>query len=263
MWPWGRSAAVGESSPDVTDGSDGSDAVDLVGRTFIGDDVKVNKEPYHLAKNSTLRISFDEGSVGASAGCNSMSGSATWDDGVLVVDQETLSMTEMGCQADLMDQDLWLAEFLTSKPRLTESADTLTMASGDTVIVLVDEEAAVPDLDVTGTKWQLDSITAGGAVSSVPSGVSSTIEFDDNGFVSTFLGCNWGRGSYGVRDDVLTIEPLATTRKACPPPGSDVESEILSFLQGELEYSIDGESLVLTRQQVVGSGPDSLVYRTS
>ncbi len=255
-------AAVGAcstSTPDVVEGP----AADLAGRTFIGDDVTLNDKPYRLVQGSTLRVSFDEEAIGASAGCNSMGGPAEWDNGVLAVDDQTLSMTEMGCKAALMDQDTWFADFLTSTPTLLPSDTTLTMTSDDTVIVLTDEETAAPDLELAGTVWRLDSIMTAGAVSSVPRGVESTLELDDKGGLVAFLGCNTGRGAYSVNRGLLTIEPLATTKKACPPPASDVETEVSGFLQGDVAYSIDGTSLILTAQKVIGPGPTALVYRAS
>ena len=251
--------ACSTSTPDIIE----EPAADLVGRTFIGDDVTVNDKPNRLVQGSTLRISFDEGAIGASAGCNSMSGPAEWGSGFLAVDDQTLSMTEMGCRAALMDQDTWFADFLTSRPQLTESDSALTMTSGDTVIVLIDEETAIPDLSLTGTTWQLDSITTAGSVSSVPSGVESTLQLDVDGALMAFLGCNSGRGSYSVRGNLITIKPLATTKKTCPPPASDVESEVSGFLAGTVAFSINGSSLMLTAQKVVGPGPTALVYRSS
>lgn len=234
-----------------------------MGRTFIGDDVTVNDKPYRLVPGSTLRVTFGDKEVGATAGCNSMSGAALWDSGMLVVDDQTLAMTEMGCKAALMDQDAWLADFLTSRPQLTESESALTMTSGDTVIVLIDEETAIPDLSLTGTTWRLDSITTAGSVSSVPSGVESTLQLDDDGALVALLGCNSGRGSYSVRGNLISIKPLATTKKTCPPPASDVESEVSGFLAGTVAFSINGSSLMLTAQKAVGPGPTALVYRSS
>lgn len=253
------SGACSNSTPDVIEGP----AADLVGRTFIGDDVTVNDKPYRLVPGSTLRISFDQGAIGASAGCNSMSGRAEWGNGFLAIDGQTLSMTEMGCKAALMDQDTWFADFLTSAPKLLSSDTTLTMTSDDAVIVLADEKTAVPDVALAGTTWRLDSIMTAGSVSSVPSGVESTLQLDDDGALVVFLGCNTGRAAYSVSSGLLTIEPLATTKKACPPPASDVETELAGFLRGDVAYSIDGTSLLLTAREVVGPGPTALVYRAS
>jgi heat shock protein HslJ len=237
--------------------------LDLEGRTFVGDDVSVDDQPYSLVKGSQLRVSFGDQNIGAQAGCNSMGGDASWAGGVLVVDGKTLVMTEMGCDEALMQQDTWFADVLTSKPTLSQSASTLTITSGGTVIVLTDKEVALPDASLTGTLWRLDSIVSGDSASSVPSGVESTLELNDSGDLTADLGCNSGRGRYSARGNTLTIGPIATTRKTCTPPASEVEAAVLGLLQGDVSYSIDGDSLNLTARKVVGPGPTRLVYRSS
>ena len=54
------------------------DQLDLVGRTFLSNDVTVNDQAYPLVKGSQLRLTFEDGTIGASAGCNSMGGDASW-----------------------------------------------------------------------------------------------------------------------------------------------------------------------------------------
>ena len=120
-------------------------ALNVDGQTFVGDTVTVNDEPHPLVPGSSLRLSFEGGTIGASAGCNSMSGSATWGDGTLVVDGKTLASTEMGCDQALMDQDAWFADQLTSKPTLTQDGDTLTLTNAKTGIVMSDQKVAMPD----------------------------------------------------------------------------------------------------------------------
>jgi heat shock protein HslJ len=51
--------------------------------------------------------------------------------------------------------------------------------------------------------------------------------------------------------------------KACPSPASDVEADVLGLLQGDVSYSLDGNTLVLTAQKVTGPGATALVYKTS
>lgn len=251
-------AACGGSD---TPSSSNTDTLDLVGHAFLSTNVTVNDEPYPLVKGSQLRLSFDDGMIGASAGCNSMGGSATWSDGALVVDGKSLVMTEMGCDEPLMQQDSWFADILTSEPTLLQDGSTLSVTGGDTIIVMTDEEVVVPDATLTETLWQLDSIVTGETASSVPSGVSSTLEFTDEGTVHAALGCNTGRGDYSATDNTLTFKALATTRMACQPPASDVEADVLGVLGGDVSYTIDGESLALTAHEVSGNGASALVYR--
>jgi heat shock protein HslJ len=233
--------------------------LDLTGRTFIGDQVTQDDEPYPLVKGSQIRLTFDEDTIGASAGCNTLGGDASWADGTLVVD--TLAGTEMGCDQALMDQDTWLADLLTSTPTLLLADDTLTLTSGGTVVVLSDEEVVVPDASLTGTAWVLDSIITGDAASSVPEGVQSTLQLKPSGLAFAELGCNTGRGGYQVDGSTITFEPMATTRMACEETAMSVEDAVLAVLQGDVGFSIDGESLVLTPTSVSGNAPSQLVYR--
>ena len=235
-------AACGDQgSPDADPST-----LDLTSRTFIGDDITVDGEPMLLFKGSQLRLSFDTDSIGASGGCNSMSGAATWADGKLSIADGSLATTEMACDTPLMDQDAWFAEVLNASPTLTQEGDSLTMVRGSTVIVLTDEETVIPDASLTTTPWTLESITTGDTVGTVPAGVRASVQFNDDGTLIAHLGCNTGRGDYTASSSSITFGPLATTRMACEPPASDVEDALLVVLQRETQFAIDGSSLTLT-----------------
>ncbi len=214
-----------------------------------------------LFKGSQLRLSFDTDSIGASGGCNSMSGAATWANGTLRVTDGSLATTEMACDAPLMDQDTWFAKILTSSPDLTQDGDSLTLVSGSTIIVLTDEETVIPDASLTGTAWTLEAITTGDTVGTVPAGVRATLEFSDDGTVVANLGCNTGRGDYTANDTTIAFGPLATTRMACEPPASDVEQMMSGVLQGEVQFTIDGTSLTLTPTKAALVGVTQLDLR--
>lgn len=249
-------AACGDTEPAAPSEPD---QVDLVGRTFVGDQVTVDDEPSPLVKDTSIRLTFSDGSIGASAGCNQMGGDATWADGVLKV--QNMFTTEMACDEPLMQQDTWLSDFLSSEPTVQQDGDTLTLTSGGTVVVLTDEEVAVPDVALTGTTWTLDSIVAGDAVSSVPSGVTSTLTFTDKGRVQVRPGCNTGNGGYSVDDAAITFDPIAVTRMACDGPRGDVEDTVLGVLDGQVPFVIDGDTLTLTPAQPTADGTTGLVYR--
>lgn len=249
--------ACGEST---SPGSpDNRSQLDLVGLTYVGSDVTVDGAPYPLVKGSTIRLTFTDGSIGASAGCNQMGGEASWDDGVLKA--PNLFMTEMGCSAPLMKQDTWLSDFLSSEPTLTQDADTLTLTDDGTVITLTDEEVAVPDVALTGTKWQLDSIITGETASSVPAGVVSTLMLGEDGRAQVRPGCNTGNGAFAVAGSVITFDPIAATRMACPDPAMQVEGTVLTVLDGAVDFSVDGTTLTLTPPQPTPDGTTSLIYR--
>lgn len=111
---------------------------ELTGRTFVFSDVQVSDTGAPPPMDGDgISVTFTDTGVTATGGCNTMSGDATVVDGELVV-TDGLAMTEMACDAQLMDQDTWLAEMLTPKPTLTVGDDTVTLATNGTVLTLVE-----------------------------------------------------------------------------------------------------------------------------
>jgi heat shock protein HslJ len=112
--------------------SGGSGTPDLAGKTFSSTEVR----GHQLVAGTSVSLTFEDGRVSAKAGCNTMSGSATWDTGKLVVAQP-LASTMMACDEALTAQDQWLSGFLTSSPALALDGNTLTLgdnASGMTLV---------------------------------------------------------------------------------------------------------------------------------
>jgi heat shock protein HslJ len=114
--------------------SAGSGSTDLAGKVFVSTGV----EGSGLAEIASIRMTFEEGSVSAIAGCNTIFGGATWDDGTLMVDGE-LARTTMGCEDALAAQDDWLSEFLSSGPSVDLDGTTLTLDDGTATITLEQE----------------------------------------------------------------------------------------------------------------------------
>ena len=74
------------------------------------------------------------------------------------------------------------------------------------------------------------------------------------GSVSVDTGCNTGSGIVEITDTTLTFGPIAITKKACPPEQTALEASVLSVLQGEVTYTIDGDTLSLRS----GDGADEV-----
>lgn len=223
----------------------------LEGREFIASGV----EGHELVEDSQVRLSFDGDTIGASGGCNSLA--STWSlagDRLVVAD---MAMTEMACEpAARMEQDTWLASFLTGGPSVTLDGDALTLTGADAVITLVDREVAEPDRELEGTTWVLDSIVSGDAVSSVPTGTPvPTLNFAA-GQLAVDTGCNTGGAGYSAAEGVLMIEPIRLTRMACAEPaGNEVEASVIAVLDGSPRYEIESDVLTIT------NGDGGLVYR--
>jgi heat shock protein HslJ len=207
---------------------------------------------------TTVRLDFADGSLGASAGCNSMGGAYQLDGDVLRI-PDGLAMTEMGCEPDLMAQDEWLAGLITGEPTLALDGDTLVLTAGSTVLTLLDREVADPDRAVVGTTWVLDGIIDGDAVSSVPGGVRATLRIEeqpDGSLVAAVEdGCNSGSGPVEVAETTMSFGNRMTTLIGCEGDQAAVADAVLAVLQGEVEYQVEAASLTLD------AGDQGLTYR--
>jgi heat shock protein HslJ len=89
-----------------------------------------------LVPGSSISMTFTDDSVSADAGCNTLRGPASVDDGELVVSE--LAATLKACADPLADQDAWLTSFLTSRPTIESQDDAdLWLTQDETVIHLV------------------------------------------------------------------------------------------------------------------------------
>jgi heat shock protein HslJ len=216
---------------------DGTGGPGLDGRTFLSTGI----EGRILVAGSRIRIAFQDGHVSASGGCNSMSGPYRIDGDHVVAG--SLATTEMGCDEPLMAQDTWLADLL-GGATITLDGDTLVLAKGSVRLTMEDREIADPDRPLLGTRWVVDGLISGDAVSSVPLGVTAALTFSDVR-VDVEAGCNQGGGTAEIGDTVITFGPVALTKMACAPDAMAVEHVVAALLSGEVAYTIEAGSLTL------------------
>jgi heat shock protein HslJ len=209
----------------------------LDGHTYLSTDV----QGAILAPGTSIRLTFADGSLNASGGCNMMGGTYSIDGDRLQTSQ--MFMTEMACDDARQRQDEWLARFL-GAVTFTLDGHTLTMTDGTIRLTLVDKEVATPDQPLEGTRWVLDGIVSGDAVSSVPAGVTASIRVS-GGRVDVRAGCNTGGGSVEMTADTLTVGPLDLTKMACEPGAMAVEN-VTAVLSGVVAYTVDADVLTLT-----------------
>jgi heat shock protein HslJ len=218
---------------------------DVGGRIFLSTSVTENGADRPLVPGTQIRLTFRDGELGASAGCNTIGGTYRLQGDVLVF--EGGGMTEMGCDDARHAQDDWLVAFLASRPTLALEGDEMTLTGDGTVIAFLDREVAEPDLPLVGTTWTVDSIITGDAVSSVPGGAVATFAFAGDGRVEVATGCNTGSGRFEATDaGELRFVDVAVTEMACDGPGAELEAAILPLLGGgNLTYAIDSGSLTI------------------
>jgi heat shock protein HslJ len=219
----------------------------LEGRTFLSTGITGRA----LVAGSRVRLVFGPGTLGASAGCNSMSGGYRVLDGRLQTGQ--MGTTEMGCAEPLMAQDQWLAGFLPGAA-LVLDGDTLRLAKDGVTLILTDRVVADPDRPLIGTRWVVDGLIAGEAVSSVPAGVTAALTFSE-ATVDVEAGCNRGTGDVGIGATSVTFGQVMLTAMACAEPAMSVERAVTAVLSGEVAYRIVADTLTLT------SGASGLVLK--
>ena len=215
----------------------GSGRAGLDGRTFLSTATR----GHALVAGSRVRLTFSGGRITAQAGCNTMSGTYVLDGNHLRV--SAMWMTEMACQPPLMDQDTWLAGLLDGA-LVTLAGDELTLAKDGDVLTLFDRVVADPDRPLLGTRWVVDGLVAGDAVSSVPPGVVAALTFSA-GRVDVEGGCNRGGGAVAVSDATLTFGSIGLTKMACQGAAMAVEEAVVAVLAGEVRYAIEAGTLTL------------------
>jgi heat shock protein HslJ len=127
------------SSGDGSSGGGGSPtggdlATALDGNVFVSTEVS----GYELVEGSEVTLTFDEETLGVTAGCNSMGSAYTVDGTTLQWTDQPMS-TLIGCEADLQAQDEWIAALLTDGVTASLDGDQLTLTADDVTVVLQTE----------------------------------------------------------------------------------------------------------------------------
>ena len=233
--------AAASSATTAVSGATGAapTVADLDGRTFLSTSV----EGHELAADSVLSLSFEGEQLAANAGCNTITGGYGIEDGTLAWD-DTPAATMMACEDDLMAQDTWVTELLTTGVTAALDEGTLTITAEEVTMVLEEES----DVSLTGTAWTLDTLIANEAASSLPADVKApTLEIAEDGTLTLFAGCNTGGGSAVIGEGTLEFEPLGLTMMACEGDAATVEAAVVAVLDGTVEMDIDGKVLSLTK----------------
>lgn len=223
------------------------------GRTFLSTSVSQDAAVKPLVEGTRIELSFgEERRVSANAGCNIMAGTGRIDEGKLMVD--SLSVTEMGCSGGRMEQDAWVADFLTSGPRLAIEGDELTLTGERITIVLTDRRVADPDRPLAGTIWVVDTLFAGDAASSVPPSVPATLVIDASGSFDATTGCEGGslHGRASVAVGIVTF--TVTEQEPCTAASNALDAAVRSVLAGSRAFEITAGRLRIIAADGTGLG---------
>ena len=243
-------AACGDSTV-TTDGG----AQNLDGREFWSTSVVQAGAELPFVEGTRISVRFDDGRIGASAGCNSMGGTYSISDGQLAV--QDLAMTEIGCDPERHRQDEFVAGLLTLSPTVTVDGDTLTLSSGDLTVTLLDRSVADPDRSITGTRWVVTGFIQGEVATSMAVSVDGWIEFPDASTMSGFDGCSEFSGNVEVADGSVggPVEGDGEIQfgswETAPAPTVECEFQDYAdavnalFDTGDATYTITGPNLTI------------------
>ncbi len=100
------------------------------------------------------------------------------------------------------------------------------------------------EVPLTGVRWNVESVTAGGKRYAAPDGAHLTI--GKEGEVRGNLGCNDVTAKAEAKDGRLTFGAPATTRKLCAGAAMSTERRLLKLFDGTARYALERETLKLT-----------------
>ncbi|MEC3918068.1 META domain-containing protein [Nocardia sp. CDC160] len=212
----------------------------LMGHSFVSTAVSGTPIP----GGGPLTLTFTDGRVSATSGCNTATGPVDLQGNTLQVGE--LASTLMACPGEVGGADGWQEGLLRSQPTWTLVGDTLTLKGNGSTVTLRDRKALHPDKPLVGTTWIVTALLHTDAeVHSVTiDEVRPALTISPDGTVSGSAGCNTMTGTAHIDGAEVTFA-IATTRMMCDPQVMEVEQAVLQTLDGKTTASIDSDDLTL------------------
>lgn len=199
-----------------------------------------------------ITLTIDGAEVGGISACNHYGG--TLEISGTTIRISALAMTEMACPEDLMAAE---AAYLAALPRVTTAArdgDSLVL-SGPEAELRFARLQPVPNADLVGPVWTLESLISGQVVSSVIK--APTLQLHANGTLAASTGCRDVTGRYTVSGNrvMATLDPYDLI--GCPDPLGAQDAQVLKVIGAVDGFSVatQGNAMTLT------AGDRALGYR--
>jgi heat shock protein HslJ len=197
----------------------------------------------------TLNIEGSE--AGGTAACNLYGGTIAQDGSH--VSFSAMSMTEMACEEPLMAAE---AAYLGALALITDASrdgDQLIL-TGEGAELTFELLPPVPDEEMVGTTWVLNTITTGDVASSVLG--EPMLQLSADGTLTGSTGCRELVGRYVIYGDEVVVTDLEAIGQ-CSDELSGQDGQVISVLEGGFTVAVDGASLT------IGSGAEGLVYHAA
>ena len=228
--------AGGSTSPDPA--PSGGAAPDLIGAWVL----KQGSGPHgNIAVPDDARVTlrFEDDEVGGQA-CNHYGGRYELRaDGTIGL--SAMSMTEMACAEPMMTVEAAYHAALAAVTRAARAGDTLTLSGEGTELVFV-LLPPVPDAALQGTRWTLESLIHGDAVSSVQGDAWLVLRAD--GTMAGSTGCRDLTGNFVVNGDEIAWTDLRADGE-CGARLEEQDQHVIEVLEQPI-VAIEGDRLSLT-----------------
>jgi len=103
-------------------------------------------------------------------------------------------------------------------------------------------DGAVEAVTLVSGRWQDAAVSAA-------DGQQTFVQFQSDGRIIGYGGCNRFFGSYIATDTTLEVGPLGATRMACEPEVMEREMAFLGIIESATEYALTGHRVSLSNPQ--------------
>ncbi|MEP6468946.1 MAG: META domain-containing protein [Chloroflexota bacterium] len=195
-----------------------------------------------------ITLVIDAEKAGGHAACNIYGGTVTVNGDAIRL--AAMSMTEMACIDErAMNAEADYMTALTAVTRWAREGDRLVL-SGEGVELTFALQPPIPDAEIVGTNWVLDTLMQGDAASTVQ-GATLLLAADGTFIAST--GCRHLAGSYQITGDAIDFADVTATGD-CSAELQQQHALVLDVLDGRVSATVDGSILTLTGNDQQGLG---------
>lgn len=132
----------------------------------------------------------------------------------------------------------------------TENVQILVQRVGGITGGAPTTDANLEKLQAGGWYWK-ESVYTDGTKATPADPSQYTVNFDSAGSLAAKVDCNQAGGPYTVEGNVITVGQLVSTLALCPP--ESLGTEFLRDLQALGEFTFDGDNLVVTLKDNLGT----------
>jgi heat shock protein HslJ len=206
-----------------------------------------------------VTLDIDGAQLGGTAACNGYGGTVDTTNGAFVVGE--LNWTEMGCEPAVMELEQLFLRSLMGIESYAVTADVLTI-SGPTAEWVFARELPVPDAEIVGTTWVLDTYLDGDAATNMARMELATLILSEDGTFGGSTSCRRLEGEWITTGATIQFTSIAAiddpTAGVCAPESETLDGLIISVLESGVTVGVDGDRMTL-----MAPGDEGLSYHAA